>query len=114
MSDDATIEEKQNFLRENILDKNYDVNQFIEFLIDKKGEGGADVSVWSMKDLQIVVKEFIQLNGGDTKENQNEPEISNQDLNQEIKEESKPEKIKEIKKEKKKISMFDIKPKKKN
>jgi hypothetical protein len=60
MSDDATTEEKQNFLRETILDKGYDVNKFVQFLIDKKGEGGADVAVWSMYDLQIVVKEFIK------------------------------------------------------
>ena len=75
MGDDAPIEEKQNFLRENILDKNYDVNQFIEFLIDKKGEGGADVSVWSMKDLQIVVQEFIKINEGESQETKNEIEI---------------------------------------
>ena len=51
MSDDATTEEKQNFLRETILDKGYDVNKFVQFLIDKKGEGGADVAVWPMYDL---------------------------------------------------------------
>ena len=61
MSEDETMEEKQNFLRETILEKGYDVNQFIEFLIGKKGEGGADIAVWSMSDLRNVVKEFIQL-----------------------------------------------------
>ena len=61
MSDDSTQEEKQNFLRENILDKGYDTNMFVEFLMDKKGEGGADVGNWTMSDLQIVVKEFISM-----------------------------------------------------
>ena len=59
MTDDSTQEEKQNFLRENILDKGYDANMFVDFLIDKKGEGGANVENWTMSDLQIVVKEFI-------------------------------------------------------
>ena len=51
MSDDSSQEEKQNFLRENILEKGYDTNMFVEFLINKKGEGGADVGNWSMSDL---------------------------------------------------------------
>ena len=48
MSD--STEEKQNFLREKILEKGYDTNQFVQFLINKKGENGADVSVWTMSD----------------------------------------------------------------
>ena len=55
-------EEKQNFLRENILEKGYDTNQFINFLKSKKGgDEGADISSWSMPDLQQVVQEFINL-----------------------------------------------------
>ena len=88
MSDDATTEEKQNFLRETILDKGYDVNQFVQFLIDKKGENGADVGVWTMSDLKKVVKEFIKLNGGEV-------------------EEEEPPKV-EQKQYTKKISMFDV------
>ena len=61
MSSDASQEEKQNFLRQNILDKGYDTNLFVEFLMDKKGEEGADVGNWTMNDLKIVVKEFISL-----------------------------------------------------
>ena len=61
MSSDASQEEKQNFLRQNILDKGYDTNLFVEFLMDKKGEEGADVGNWTMSDLKIVVKEFISL-----------------------------------------------------
>ena len=51
-------QEKQNFLRVNILEKGYDVNQFVSFLQSKKGEAGSDISNWSMEDLRIVVKEF--------------------------------------------------------
>ena len=83
MSDDASQEEKQNYLRENILDKGYDANVFLQFLIDKRGEDAADVGNWTMNDLQLVVKEFIKLNGG------------------EVVEEKKPPK---------KISMFDVIP----
>ena len=84
---DSSQEEKQNFLREKILEKGYDTNQFVQFLIDKKGENGADVAVWTMPDLKKVVKEFIILNGGEIEEE--EPP----------KQETKPPK---------KISMFDF------
>ena len=56
--EDLSQQEKQNFLRENILEKGYDVNQFVLFLQSKKGEAGSDISNWSMEDLRIVVKEF--------------------------------------------------------
>ena len=86
-----STEEKQNFLREKILDKGYDTNQFVQFLTSKKGEEGADVANWTMEDLITVVNEFIKLNGG----------------TEEI--EEKQEKQEEPKKEsKKKVSMFDV------
>ena len=88
---DSSQEEKQNFLREKILEKGYDTNQFVQFLIDKKGEDGADVSVWTMNDLKLVVKEFIKLNGGQVEEE--EP--------------PKPQ-PKQESKTSKKISMFDV------
>ena len=67
-----TIQQKQNFLRTNILEKGYDGNQFVEFLTKKKGPEGADISSWTLHDLQIVnyyiynlflqcVNEFIQI-----------------------------------------------------
>ena len=58
---DSSQEEKQIYLRQNILDKGYDTNLFVEFLIGKKGEAGADVGNWTMIDLQTVVKEFISM-----------------------------------------------------
>ena len=60
--EDKNQEEKQNFLRENILEKGYDVNEFVSFLKSKKGEAGSDISNWSMKDLHDVVREFISIN----------------------------------------------------
>ena len=60
--EDSNQEEKQNYLRENILNRGYDANIFINFLKTKKGEQGADISNWSLPDLQEVVQEFISLN----------------------------------------------------
>jgi len=85
-----STEEKQNFLREKILDKGYDTSQFVQFLTEKKGEDGADVANWTMEDLIQVVNEFIKLNGGEVEEDVKKPEPK--------------------KESKKKVSMFDIMP----
>ena len=69
MSSDASQEEKQNFLRQNILDKGYNTNLFVDFLMDKKGEEGADVGNWTMSDLKMVVQEFISLQENSNKNN---------------------------------------------
>ena len=77
MSDDSSQEEKQNFLRENILEKGYDTGMFVDFLIGKKGEDGADVGNWSMRDLQLVVKEFISMQSNIYNLPQEQPVIPN-------------------------------------
>ena len=97
-------EEKQNFLRETILEKGYDTGKFADFLISKKGEEGADVSVWTMEDLQIVVQEFIKMNQVEEDNTQN-VEIPQEPIKQEIKKEEKKGEKKEYKK---KVSMFDV------
>ena len=75
-------EEKQNYLRQNILEKGYDANEFVSFLQSKMGEAASDISNWSMKDLHAVVQEFIS-----NHENENKKEIepqNNQQQNQDI------------------------------
>ena len=84
MTDDSSQEEKQIFLRENILDKGYDTNMFVDFLIGKKGEDGADVGNWTMNDLKIVVKEFISMQENESEPIQ-EPTVINNNLPKPIK-----------------------------
>ena len=68
--EDASIEDKQKFLCETILDKGYDSNQFVQFLINKRGEDGADIANWTMNDLKQVVTEFTNPNGGQAEKEQ--------------------------------------------
>jgi hypothetical protein len=75
MEDDVSQEEKQNYLRENILEKGYDANAFVEFLKTKKGEAGSDIRNWSMEDLYEVVHEFISYNSLFRKEKELEVEV---------------------------------------
>ena len=49
---------KQQFLREEILEKNYDAQSFINFLIAKKGENAADINNWSLDELKLIVVEY--------------------------------------------------------
>ena len=65
---DQETQEKQNYLRQNIMDAGYDTNAFVEFLMNKKGEAGADVANWSLPDLKNVVQEFINLNNNNNQQ----------------------------------------------
>ena len=90
--EEVSTQDKQNYLRENILEKGYDATQFINFLKYKKGEEGEDVSNWSMPELQNVVNEFISLSYSnslpaeiflpDQQNNQINPQINTQIDNQ--------------------------------
>jgi hypothetical protein len=54
------LEQKQTFLRSNILEKGYDAEEFMNFLQTKKGELGLDLNNWNIDELNIAVDEFIK------------------------------------------------------
>ena len=51
-------EVKQAYLRKEILDKNYDAQSFLDYLITKKGENASDINNWTIEELKTVVVEF--------------------------------------------------------
>ena len=59
-------EQKQLFLRKEILEQNYDPQKFIDFLVTKKGETAADINNWTLEELKSVVVEFKSLNKKET------------------------------------------------
>jgi hypothetical protein len=58
--EDDDLNAKQTFLRENILEKGYDAEDFMKLLQTKKGESGLDLISWTMNELKEAVKEFIK------------------------------------------------------
>ena len=52
------LENKQAFLRSEILDKGFDGNEFFNYLISLKGEEGGDLNSWAFPELQSIVKQF--------------------------------------------------------
>ena len=82
-----SIEEKQQFLRSEILDKGYNPNQFATFLVSKKGEDGADLTIWSIAELKQVVGEFISSLG----EVKNVPQPSEQNQIEDTNVENQPQ-----------------------
>ena len=54
-------EQKQNYLRQNILNKGYEAEEFMSFLNSKKGEKGLDLKNWTMDELKETVTEFITI-----------------------------------------------------
>lgn len=53
------IEEKQNCLRAQIIEKGYEQKDFVTFLTHKRGEDGADINQWTFLDLKIVCEIII-------------------------------------------------------
>ena len=76
--DNNSVEEKQEYLRINILEKGYDANSFADYLVSKRGEDASDISTLTMNELQQEVKEFIQ-----THEKKNKKEEENNSLKKE-------------------------------
>lgn len=66
MSEDKQINLKQEIIKAEILDKNYDKDKFINFIISKK-EHGDDLTKWSLLELNDVIVEFIKREKGETK-----------------------------------------------
>ena len=90
MEEDENQKEKQNFLRKNILEKGIDAEKFVDFLQEKKGEDGADITNWTMDDLKLLVNEFYKINNisyddNNINENKEENEINNTQNNNNIK-----------------------------
>ena len=88
--DNINQEEKQTFLRENILNRGYDVNEFVSFLKSKKGEASADIANWSMIDLVEVVQEFVSKKPGNS-ESKSQPKTTSSHNDTPINEEPAPD-----------------------
>jgi hypothetical protein len=56
-----SVEDKQNYLRTEILDKGYNTSDFVEFLIGIKGDEAGNVENWSMEELIQVVSDYKEV-----------------------------------------------------
>ena len=54
-----TLEQKQKYLRDNVLEKGYDPDKFMEFLTMKKGEQGILLDNWTFQEIIDITKEFL-------------------------------------------------------
>ena len=81
MESDDTIE-KQNYLRENILNMGYNADEFMQYLSYLKGEDGLDLSNWTFEELKSTVNEFIsQKNNSNINPNNNYNNINKNENN---------------------------------
>ena len=79
-----SLEEKQQYLNSEIIQQNYDGNEFSAFISSIRGEQQVDLDTWSFEDLQAVVAQFkaqYQQNQA-IQENQNEQNVNNEEQNQ--------------------------------
>ena len=72
------IIEKQNLIKSNIIDKNYDKNLFFSFCMNKQGSKGDDLSNWTIEELKEAINNFIkEQNDKDILQNLKENENKN-------------------------------------
>jgi hypothetical protein len=79
-----SLEEKQQYLNSEIIQQNYDGNEFSAFISSIRGEQQVDLDTWSFEDLRAVVAQFksqYQQNQAN-QENQNEQNVNNEEQNQ--------------------------------
>ena len=85
---EESLQTKQTFLRENVLEKGLNADQFMNFLQSKKGETGLDLNNWGMDELVNTVNEFKeippnseQINDNNNLDSNNNIENNNQNNN---------------------------------
>ena len=52
---EVLTEQKQIYLRENILEKGLNGQEFMDFMVKLKGENGTDISQWSLEEIKMVI-----------------------------------------------------------
>ena len=74
MSDDPQLTLKQEILKSEILEKNYDKDKFIQFCLNQK-ENGDDLTKWTLLELNECISNFIKA------ENEAQNQINNNNIN---------------------------------
>ena len=72
---EVNLEEKQNFLRSEIIDQGYDPEEFSKFITEEKGDIGLDLNNWKFEDLKDFVNKFKSKNNNNN--NQMEKNVNN-------------------------------------
>ena len=57
---DYGVLEKQNLIKSEIIDKNYDKNLFFSYCMNIEGSKGDNLSNWSIEELKKVIESFIK------------------------------------------------------
>ena len=77
---DDSLQSKQAYLRENVLEMGYDADEFMAFLQLRKGDDGLDLNNWTITELISVVNDFIKAKNNIKNKNE-EQEADNEEEN---------------------------------
>jgi sorting nexin-7/30/sorting nexin-8 len=78
-----SLEQKQQYLRSEIIDQGYNPSDFSNFMGSIRGENGLDLDTWSFADLQTVVEQFKSQISQNQDQNQEQFPQDNQEQVQE-------------------------------
>ena len=83
------LEQKQNYLRTEIIEQGYDPDKFSAFITGEKGDIGLDLNNWNFEDLKEIVNKFKTQNSNKTENinntmNKNSENNLNENNNEDI------------------------------
>ena len=90
---DSQILKKQNLLKNEIIDKNYDKELFLDFCISKK-DNGDDLDNWTLNELIDIINEFKTNMGSNENEKDKFQEKKDKKKGKKNKKEDKDEEVK--------------------
>ena len=79
MTEDTQLHIKQELLKTEIIEKNYDKDKFLTFCLSKK-ENGDDLTKWTLLELNDAIIQFIKIEKGENLSNNNKNEKLSQQL----------------------------------
>jgi hypothetical protein len=62
------IEQKQEYLRTQILEQNYEAEDFLQYIQNIKGENAADLNLWNFEELKSAVENYKDLHSPNKKQ----------------------------------------------
>jgi hypothetical protein len=80
MSDN--LEEKQQYLRSEIIEQGYNPNDFSDYMASIRGENALDLELWTFSDLQNVVSQYKAYVAQNQQNNEQQNEVQNQEEEQ--------------------------------
>ena len=78
--EDNSIQQKQQLLQTQIIDRNLNRDNFVRFCLQKR-ENGDDLNIWSVEELESVINEFVKQEEASNPKQANSEDVKTDSIN---------------------------------